>query len=82
MLRIGLTGGIASGKTTVAELFAARGVTVLDTDVIAREIDSYDDARKVMVLTDDERPLVFYGDKPRRRKEAGNGNGGKDAGTK
>ena len=38
MLRIGLTGGIASGKTTVAELFAARGVTVLDTDVIAREV--------------------------------------------
>ena len=38
MLRIGLTGGIASGKTTVADLFAARGVTVLDTDVIAREV--------------------------------------------
>jgi len=38
MLRIGLTGGIASGKTTVAELFAARGATVLDTDVIAREV--------------------------------------------
>jgi dephospho-CoA kinase len=38
MLRIGLTGGIASGKSTVADLFAARGATVLDTDVIAREI--------------------------------------------
>jgi dephospho-CoA kinase len=38
MLRIGLTGGIASGKSTVAEHFAARGVTVLDTDVIAREV--------------------------------------------
>lgn len=38
MLRIGLTGGIASGKTTVADLFAARGATVLDTDVIAREV--------------------------------------------
>lgn len=38
MLRIGLTGGIASGKSTVAELLAARGATVLDTDVIAREI--------------------------------------------
>jgi dephospho-CoA kinase len=38
MLRIGLTGGIASGKTTVADLFAARGATLLDTDVIAREI--------------------------------------------
>ena len=38
MLRIGLTGGIASGKTTVADLFAARGATVLDTDVISREV--------------------------------------------
>src|SRR5262245_979492 len=38
MLRIGLTGGIASGKSTVAQLFAARGATVLDTDSIAREV--------------------------------------------
>ncbi|HEX7045630.1 MAG TPA: dephospho-CoA kinase [Burkholderiales bacterium] len=38
MLRIGLTGGIGSGKSTVAELFARRGVPVVDTDVIAREV--------------------------------------------
>ena len=37
-LRVALTGGIASGKTTVADLFAAHGVPVIDTDVIAREI--------------------------------------------
>jgi len=37
-LRIGLTGGIASGKSVVADLFAARGVPGIDTDVIAREI--------------------------------------------
>ena len=36
--RIGLTGGIASGKTTVARLFAALGIPVIDTDVIAREV--------------------------------------------
>jgi dephospho-CoA kinase len=35
---IGLTGGIGSGKTTVAALFAQRGAFVIDTDVIAREI--------------------------------------------
>jgi dephospho-CoA kinase len=38
MLRVGLTGGIASGKSTVASLFAERGATVLDTDQIAREV--------------------------------------------
>ena len=36
--RIGLTGGIASGKTTVANLFAEFGATIIDTDVIAREV--------------------------------------------
>jgi dephospho-CoA kinase len=37
-LRIGLTGGIASGKTMVSRLFAARGVPVIDTDDLAREV--------------------------------------------
>ena len=36
--RVALTGGIASGKTTVANLFADRGVPVIDTDVIARQV--------------------------------------------
>jgi dephospho-CoA kinase len=38
ILRIGLTGGVASGKSTVAEMFAELGVPVVDTDVIAREV--------------------------------------------
>ena len=38
ILRIGLTGGIASGKTSVSDMFAALGVSVVDTDVIARQI--------------------------------------------
>lgn len=38
MLVIGLTGGIGSGKSTVAELFAKKGVTIIDADVITREL--------------------------------------------
>jgi dephospho-CoA kinase len=37
-LRVALTGGIASGKTTVADLFAEFGVPIIDTDLIAREL--------------------------------------------
>jgi dephospho-CoA kinase len=36
--RVGLTGGIACGKSTVANLFAALGVTIVDTDLLAREV--------------------------------------------
>jgi dephospho-CoA kinase len=38
VLKIGLTGGIASGKSTVAAMFAERGITIVDTDRIAREV--------------------------------------------
>ncbi len=38
MLKIGLTGGIGSGKTTVSNLFVSLGVPVIDTDVIAHEL--------------------------------------------
>lgn len=35
---VGLTGGIGSGKSTVADMFAERGAAVIDTDVIARQL--------------------------------------------
>ena len=38
MFAVGLTGGIASGKTTVSNLFAEHGVPVIDTDVISRQL--------------------------------------------
>lgn len=38
MLHVGLTGGIGSGKSTVARMFAQLGAVVLDADRIAREL--------------------------------------------
>jgi dephospho-CoA kinase len=36
--RVGLTGGIASGKSAVADAFARRGTPIVDTDAIARDV--------------------------------------------
>src|SRR5262245_58629109 len=38
MLLIGLTGGIAAGKSTVSRLFAERGAEIVDADLIARQV--------------------------------------------
>jgi len=38
VFRVGLTGGIASGKSTVAKFFAALGVPIIDTDQVARDV--------------------------------------------
>jgi dephospho-CoA kinase len=38
MVRVGLTGGIASGKSLVADELAARGAIIIDADVLAREV--------------------------------------------
>lgn len=81
-LRIGLTGGIASGKTTVANFFSDLGAPVIDTDIIAREIvaagsPALDEIRSIFgedVFNDDGtldrkamRKLVFAcGDKRRQ----------------
>jgi dephospho-CoA kinase len=41
-LVIGLTGGIASGKTTVSDRFASFGIDIIDADVIARDVVAKD----------------------------------------
>ena len=38
VFRVGLTGGIASGKSTVADMFGELGAVLIDTDIIAREV--------------------------------------------
>ncbi len=35
---LGLTGGIGSGKTAASDFFAAQGITVVDADIVAREV--------------------------------------------
>ncbi len=84
-LRIGLTGGIASGKSTVADLFAELGAAIIDTDVIAREVvapgtpalEEIAAEFGAAVIGDDGaldraalRSIVFSDDDARRRLEA------------
>jgi dephospho-CoA kinase len=82
---VGLTGGIGSGKSTVADLFAAHGVTIVDTDAIAHAltapggaaIPAIHEAFGEAVITSDGaldrgamREIVFADGEARRRLEA------------
>jgi dephospho-CoA kinase len=84
-IRIGLTGGIASGKSTVADLFAALGAPIVDTDVIARQVvepgqPALDEIRDVfgdVVIKEDGtldrsrlREIVFADDARRKQLES------------
>ena len=44
MLKIGLTGGIGSGKTAVSDQFQRLGIHIIDTDIISRELMSHNQA--------------------------------------
>ncbi|MEV0290238.1 dephospho-CoA kinase [Kribbella sp. NPDC050820] len=82
MLRVGLTGGIGSGKSAVSARLAARGAVVIDSDVLAREVvakgtDGLTEVVEVFgdgVLTPEaelDRPAVgriVFGDEAARRK--------------
>ncbi|MDH5592073.1 MAG: dephospho-CoA kinase, partial [Gammaproteobacteria bacterium] len=52
MFKVGLTGGIASGKSTVCQLFSQYGIPVIDADSIARQlVDPGQDSLKEIVQT-------------------------------
>ena len=57
-LRIGLTGGIASGKSMVAQLFAGQGVPVIDLDEIAREVVAPGEPALAAILAEFGRDLL------------------------
>jgi dephospho-CoA kinase len=85
MFAVGLTGGIGSGKSTVADLFAKRGVTLVDTDVIAHRVTAPQGVAMPSIATEfgesfvaadgsldraRMRELVFSDDTARKRLEA------------
>lgn len=71
MLRVGLTGGIASGKSTVAEMLRARDYPVLDADALAREfLDPGQDAYKEVVAHFGDKILLPGGAVDRKKLAA------------
>ena len=82
MLRVGLTGGIGSGKSAVSSRLAARGAVVIDSDVLAREVvaKGTDGLTEVVAAFGDDvltvegeldRPAlgrIVFGDETARRK--------------
>ncbi len=61
MLRVGLTGGVGCGKSTVAGLFAEKGVPVLDADQIAHAIMEPGQAGFAAVITAFGESLLEHG---------------------
>ncbi len=62
MLKIGLTGGIGSGKTAVSDQFQKLGINIIDTDIISRELINHNQAVKnEIVASFSERVLDVNG---------------------
>ncbi len=50
MIKVGLTGGIGSGKSYVAKIFSALGIPIYNSDLEAKKLYLRDDVRKLMIL--------------------------------
>ena len=75
-----LAAGPTSEVFTRGNLERAFGGVLRDFRLGGRDLHDDDDARSLTVLTDDERPLVFYGDKASRRRENDKGSNNGPAG--
>lgn len=61
--RVGLTGGVASGKSTVSHLFAELGITIIDADLIARQLlEKNTDCFKLVVQLFGDKVLLDNGE--------------------
>jgi dephospho-CoA kinase len=65
---IGLTGGIASGKSQAANFFAELGIVVIDTDHIAREVVSKDQIAYQQIITHFGNDLLTANQEINRKK--------------
>jgi dephospho-CoA kinase len=68
VIKVGLTGGIGSGKSTVAAMFVARGATLVDADAIARELTEPGEPA-LHSLVDEFGPEIIAADGTLRRAE-------------
>ncbi|MBE6049984.1 MAG: dephospho-CoA kinase [Clostridium sp.] len=71
MIKIGLTGGIGTGKSTVSDMFRAGGFKVIDADLIARQV--LENYPEILEKVKDEFGIGFFDWRGQfRRKEFGN----------
>jgi len=59
LLRIGLTGGIASGKSTVSNMLRKRSIPIVDADVCAREVVEPGEAAYLQIVETFGRDILF-----------------------
>lgn len=73
MLILGLTGGIATGKSTVSKIFSSHGVPIIDADLIAREVVSVGTPAYNAILTtfESSTPELVLPDKQLNRPALG-----------
>lgn len=58
MLKVGLTGGIGSGKSTIAQLFEVLGIPVYYADEAAKRLMNTDDQLKDLLKKNLAKPLI------------------------
>jgi dephospho-CoA kinase len=68
MLKIGLTGGIASGKTRISNLFSQLKTPIIDTDIISREILEPSQPGYLAILNHFGNSIILDDEKIDRRK--------------